>query len=70
MRSLTLLMNRCPIAFQTHQGDVQSRLPQLSPFLFKRALLEAIRLAVSEAHIRGEIDVEVTVSILGALPVA
>jgi hypothetical protein len=39
-----------------------------SPFLFRRALLAAIRSAISEAHVDGQIDVQTTVAALGALP--
>jgi hypothetical protein len=39
-----------------------------SPFLFRRTLLNAIRLAVSDAHIAGQIDVKTAVAALAALP--
>jgi len=41
-----------------------------SPFVFKRALLGAIRTAISQAHADGMIDVKTAVAALAALPIA
>jgi hypothetical protein len=42
--------------------------PAASPFHFRRALLNAIRTAISQAHVHGELDTETVVRCLGALP--
>jgi hypothetical protein len=43
--------------------------PADSPFLFRRAFLEAIRSAISEAQILGEIDAAMALECFKALPV-
>lgn len=44
--------------------------PADSQFLFQRAFLDAIRKAISEAQIRGDIDTDVAVACFRALPIA
>ena len=41
-----------------------------SPFLFRRAFVHAIRVAIGAAQIRGDIDACTTVELLRALPPA
>jgi hypothetical protein len=50
---------------------IQFTLPRAesSPFLFRKALLESIRRAISQAHVDGDLDVQTTVACLKALPV-
>jgi hypothetical protein len=43
--------------------------PENSPFLFKKALIESIRRAISQAHVDGDLDVQTTVNCLKSLPV-
>jgi hypothetical protein len=43
-------------------------LPAGNAFLFRRALLDAIRSALSQAHVDGLIDVQTAVRCLSALP--
>jgi hypothetical protein len=42
--------------------------PTEQPFLFRAALLNAIRSAISQAHVDGSIDVATAVRCLSALP--
>lgn len=42
--------------------------PPADPFLFRRALLEAIRLAIGEAQVAGKIDAATAVACFRALP--
>jgi hypothetical protein len=44
--------------------------PAESPFTFRRALLDAIRSAISAAQVAGEIDAQAAVECCRALPMA